>query len=149
MVHTMLLAGNYIPVRKLELQSSTILHQGIQCDVVFGSPSADCRGTGICKISGTNSFSIPTQQKECKTTKAVLVERPDKQGVTLIFFRSLLCSQLYRHHFWKGILTLHEACSLPLELSSQLEMPYRQMLPATYSVVEEAGYFRVEIDCSL
>lgn len=149
MVHTMLLAGNYIPARNLELQPLSFPHQAIHCDVVFGSPSAECRGTGICKISGTNSISILEPKKDCRTTKAVLVECPDNQGITLIFFRSLLCSQLYRHHFWKGVLTLHESCPLPTELSSQLENAYKLLLPASYSVVEESGFFKVDIDCAL
>jgi hypothetical protein len=81
----MLLASNSIPARGLRPQLPNLLNQGIQCDVVFGSPSAECRGTGICKITGTNGFSILNQKKECKKTQAVLVERPDNQGITLIF----------------------------------------------------------------
>ena len=151
MVHTMLLASNYIPVRSLDLQQSSIFptQEGIHCDVVFGSPSSDCRGTGICKISGTNSLLILHQKKACKRTQAVMVERADKQGISLIFFRSLLCSQLYRHHFWKGVLTMKEACILPQEIRDNLQIEFSQMLPGNYQVREESGYFRVDIDCIL
>lgn len=150
MVHTMLLASNHIPVRSLRLsQPANLFQQGMHCDVVFGSPSADCRGTGICKITGTNGFAPLNYKKECKETSAILVERPDSQGITLIFFRTQLCTKLYRHHFWKSVLSMKETCNLPVELQNKLQVPYQQMLPGNYAVVEESGYFRVDIDCAL
>jgi hypothetical protein len=148
MVHTMLLASNYIPVRGPEFQQiANFIHQGIRCDVVFGSPSSDCRGTGICKISGTNSLTILNQQKDCKRTQALMVENQGNQGITLLFLRPFLCTQLYRHHFRKGVLTMEEGCFLPAEIRGQMAIPYRQILPGTYQVVEEAGYFRIDLDC--
>lgn len=148
MVHTMLLASNCIPVRGPQAQNAiSIDQQVLNCDVVFGSPSADCSGTGICKITGTNGFFISDQKKECQKTKAVLLERADKQGVTLVFFRPLLCTQLFRRHFWKGVLSMDEPCLLPAEIRDQLSTRFSRMLPGKYAVVETAGYFRVDIDC--
>ena len=149
MVHTMLLASNCIPVRGPQIQNLFSLgQQGLHCDVVFGSPSADCSGTGICKITGTNGFFIHDQKKECQRTQAVLFQRADKKGLTLIFFRSLLCSKLFRHHFWKGVLKMDEPCMLPGEIRDQLETPFSKMLPGWYLVTEASGYFKVDIDCA-
>jgi hypothetical protein len=150
MLHTMLLVSNSIPVHDVQFQQiSTLYRQGIQCDVVFGSPSADCRGTGICKITGTNSFATMVQKKACQETSAIAVERTDGQGISLIFFRPLLCSQLYRRHFWKGILKMDEACPLPSQISDNMEQPFSQISAGRYQVVEENGYFRVDVDCQL
>jgi hypothetical protein len=144
----MLLASNCIPVRDKQIQTLfSLSQQAIHCDVVFGSPSADCRGTGICKITGTNGMFIQSTKKQCRETKAFLTERADKQGITLIFMRSMLCAQLFRHHFWKGILTMQEACELPVALQNQLCTPLIKLLPGKYNVVEASGFFSVDIDC--
>ncbi len=149
MVHTMLLASNCIPVRDpLTQMPFPIAQHAIRCDVVFGSPSADCQGTGICKITGTNGMHIRSWKKQCQETKAFLVERADKQGISLVFMRSLLCTKLFRHHFWKGVLSMREACPLPVEIQSQLNTRFNKMLPGQYKVVEAAGFFTVEIDCA-
>ncbi len=150
MVHTMLLAGNYIPICGPQLQTIPLQkNQSIQCDVVFGSPSAECRGTGICKITGTNGLTILNKKQECKSTQAFMVERADQQGVTFVFFRSLLCTQLYRHHFWKGFLTITEHCPLPEDLRNGFQTPFTKILPGKYAVEEVSGYLRVDIDCAV
>lgn len=149
MVHTMLLASNCIPVPSPRFPHISLCSdQGLHCDVVFGSPSADCRGTGICKITGTNGLTVLDQKKECRRTQAILVERPDHSGVSLIFFRSKLCVQLYRRHFWKGILKMDESCAIPAEMQANLRQPFQQILPGQYPVIEENGYFRVDLNCS-
>lgn len=149
MVHVLLLSSNLIPARNLRL-SSFLKPQNdssLQCDVIFGSPSADCRGTGICKITGTNAFVPLFQKRECRATSAIATKREDSNGISLFFFRSQLCTQLYRRHFWKGILKLDEPCVIPDELRDTLHLNYQQILPGRYAVCEEDGYFRVDLDC--
>lgn len=148
MLHLLLLSCNPIPTRRLQLpEATTLLDQSIHCDVIFGSPREDCRGTGICKITGTNNLIIFHQKKDCHLTQGVATNRPDNQGITLIFFRSMLCSSLYRHHFWKGILKMEEACVLPEEISKPLGLNFSRILPGEYTVTETSGYFKVEVDC--
>ena len=150
MIQVSLLASMLIPARKSASFLTSIIDQtdALQCDVVFGSPSADCRGTGICKITGTNAFSPLSLKKECRITQAMAVYQPEGQGISLYFFRSLLCTQLYRRHFWRGVLKMDESCPLPEELQGSLKTSYTQMLPGRYQVTEENGWFRVDIDCA-
>jgi hypothetical protein len=150
MVHTMLLAGNYIPVPSLRLSSIPNISQpGLQCDVVFGAPSADCRGTGICKITGTHGLSSLNHKKECRITQGFLVENPASEGISFIFFRSSLCTQLYKNHFRKGVLQMNEPCQIPDEISSQLQTPFTQINAGTYQVTEMEGYFVVQLQCQV
>ncbi|MBL7826317.1 MAG: hypothetical protein JNJ57_06775 [Saprospiraceae bacterium] len=150
MLHVSLLVSNIIPTRSLASLSTFVpgTEQTLQCDVIFGSPSADCRGTGICKITGTNAFSPITAGTACQITQAFAQPRKDQGGITLFFFRSFLCTQLYRRHFWKGILKMDEPCPLPEDIRTQLGLAFNTLLPGKYVVKEENGCFQVDIDCA-
>ncbi len=121
--------------------SSKMLH----CDVVFGSPSMDCSGTGICKITGTNAFLPLQQKKACQLTFAQVAAVPGGR-ISLYFFREFLCIHLYRQHFRKGVLVMKEACPIPSKISMGLNIAGKKLLPGNYSVVECDGYFRVDLN---
>lgn len=150
MVQVSLLASALIPAREPASVSTLITDhtEALQCDVVFGSPSADCRGTGICKITGTNASFPPSLKKECRITQAMVLSQPDSQVLTLYFYRSWLCTQLYRRHFWRGVLKMDESCPLPEALRASLNTACAEMLPGRYPVTEENGWFRVDIQCA-
>lgn len=115
------------------------------CDVVFGSPSMDCNGTGICKITGTHANRPIHLKKNCQLTMGLIAAAPEGK-VSLFFFREYLCIHLYRQHFRKGILEMKESCPLPKEISKGLNVNGRTLLPGSYTVVEVDGYFRVDVD---
>ncbi len=119
----------------------------MHCDVVFGSPSMDCNGTGICKITGTNSIRPLFLKKDCLLTKGQICAAPDGK-ISLFFFREFLCIHLYRQHFRKGVLTMKEACPLPKEISKSLNLKGKRLMPGNYAVVEMDGYFRVDLTCA-
>lgn len=146
----MLLSSDFIPARNPRLIPLTPHREAlsIQCDVIFGSPGADCRGTGICKITGTNALSPVYRKQTCRATSAIAVRREEGRGISLIFFRSQLCIHLYRRHFWKGILKLDEPCALPPELRDSLQLDFQYVMPGRYSVCESEGCFRVDVDCA-
>lgn len=114
-------------------------------DVVFGSPSMNCNGTGICKINGTNSVRRALPSKNCSTTVAQIAVMPNGK-ISLYFFRELLCIHLYRRHFHKGLLRMNEPCRIPAHLSKGLGIKAKQLLPGEYDVLECDGYFRVDVD---
>ncbi len=122
--------------------SSKMMH----CDVVFGSPSMDCNGTGICKITGTNSSRPVQLKKNCQLTFGQIAAAPNGK-VSLFFFREYLCIHLYRQHFRRGVLKMKEACPIPSEISNGLNVKGKNLLPGNYAVVECDGYFRVDLDC--
>lgn len=139
-----------IPVTPQKFPNTTPnLVKIIHCDVVFGSPSSDCRGTGICKISGTYERSrLPEAKKECRHTLGQAAVSPDGR-LSLFFFREFLCIRLYRQHFQKGVLNMQEACSIPGSISAGLSIEAKQILPGQYRILECDGYFRVDVDCAV
>ncbi len=117
------------------------------CDVVFGSPSLDCDGTGICRITGTNSFVQMNLKKDCRITFGQISAAPNGK-VSIFFFREFLCIHLYRQHFRKGVLTMKEQCPIPSGMSKALKIKGKRLLPGNYTVIEREGYFRVDVDCA-
>jgi len=105
----------------------------------------NCSGTGICKLNGNNSVRRALLKKNCHTTIAQIAAGPNGK-LSLFFFRELLCVKLYRRHFHKGVLSMHEPCPLPEELSNSLDIKATQLLPGDYEVLECDGYFRIDLD---
>lgn len=64
-----------------------------------------------------------------------------------VFLRELLCVNLFRRHFRKGVLEMPEACPIPEELGSQLGLSGNALLPGRYAISERIGCFCVEISC--
>lgn len=134
-----------MPIKPLNLPSPVAqTFKTMYCDVVFGSPSMDCNGTGICKISGTNALQSSASKNNCRTTSCVAAASQNG-NLSLYFFRELLCAQLYRKHFHKGIFTVSEPCAIPSEVRKTLGIDVKKIMPGEYAVVENDGYFRVEL----
>lgn len=129
------------------LRRNAALIKTLHCDVVFGSPSADCHGTGICKITGTNSVHRLRLKKDCQLTFGQIAAAPNGK-ISLFFFREFLCIHLYRQHFRKGVLVMKEPCALPKEISQGLGVKAGSLLSGDYKVLECEGYFRVDVDCA-
>ena len=136
-----------ITATKIFPNQTTYPSKMMHCDVVFGSPSMDCNGTGICKITGTNSIRPMHLKKSCQLTFGQIAAAPNGK-VSLFFFREFLCIQLYRQHFRKGVLTMKEQCPVPSDISKTLNIKAKNLLPGNYAVVECEGYYRVDIDCA-
>ncbi|MDO8368555.1 MAG: hypothetical protein Q7T20_17275 [Saprospiraceae bacterium] len=107
----------------------------------------NCNGTGICKINITNFGQRSPAKKSCQLTFAIASTAPNGI-ISLYFFRELLCIQLYRKHFRKGIMRMAEACPIPTDLAKGLNIKSKTMLPGNYAVEELDGYFRVDLDCA-
>ena len=116
------------------------------CDVIFGAPSAGCRGTGICRIIARedNIPGVPAQ-KNCKQTRAMFVRTQGEGSVELILFRNTLCAQIVRHHLDAGILYIPEACPLPAGMIAHLNIRGKRIQPGLYKVEERQGFFRIQI----
>jgi hypothetical protein len=120
--------------------------QLIRCDVVFGIPSQDCRGTGICKIS-SDVLALRHSNADCRRTAAFVGRGRGSDKVVLVFLRELLCTNLFRRHFRKGVFEMPEACPIPAELGSKLRLSGHFLLPGRYAISEKSGCFCVEISC--
>lgn len=120
--------------------------QLIRCDIVFGMPSQDCRGTGICKL--TSDVGAPLNLKnDCRNTVAFAGRGGEGNQVVLIFFRELLCSHLYSRQFRKGFLEMAEPCLLSADFTETLGLSGNVLLPGRYVIVEQDGCFRIAVAC--
>jgi len=135
------------PISPLILPNKTTYPSKImRCDVVFGLPSMDCSGTGICKIE-ISSFNQPLQtSKRCQLTFGLVSAGPGGK-ISIYFFREFLCIRLYRQHFRKGVLSMKEACPISSEISKGLNFQGTKILTGKYALVECNGFFRVDMNC--
>jgi hypothetical protein len=127
-----------------ELRQLTQGMQQLSCDVVFGSPSADCLGTGVCKISARTSLPSPySKSRNCQSAPGILIPIEGGIGVSLVIAREMMCIKLMRTQFRNGVLTLHEPCRLPNDVISALSLKIKIIKPGTYQLEEVDGFFRI------
>ncbi len=116
----------------------------LYCDVVFGSPAANCRGTGVCKISAHNNLSRRTQPARCRATVAALSAGENGRGATLLLVRELLCVNIVRNHLRHAQLVLNEPCPLPRNIVQKLKLTIHTLRPGIYPVKELDGNYHIE-----
>jgi hypothetical protein len=118
----------------------------LSCDVVFGSPSDDCRGTGICRISArvNHSPSPAARRQKCQSSVGLLFPIEGGYGLTMILTKAMLCTQLYRKHFRKGYLCLESPSTLPEELVDGLCLNFNELKPGIYPVTESSEFLRID-----
>ena len=118
----------------------------MSCDVVFGSPSADCMGTGVCRITARtgNSPTAIQRARSCRSTVGLLFPIEGGNGVSLILTRTLLCVRLYRLHVRHGTLTLENPCPLPKDIIQQLGLKINELSIGKYPIQEAEGFLRMD-----
>jgi len=109
-------------------------------------PSQDCRGTGICKLS-SDLYLPPNLEKNCRHTVAFAGRSAGGNTVTLLFFRELLCVDLFRRQFRNGIFDMPEPCILPRKLADFLGLDCERLLRGQYPVEVRGNCYRVDIKC--
>jgi hypothetical protein len=123
---------------------TTGMHQ-LSCDVVFGSPSADCSGTGVCKISAFATMPAKEiEQAGCLHAPGVLIRAENGASVSLLFAREMLCVKLIRTQFRNGVFILNDAFVLPTEITVALCLKFNTLLPGRYPVEENGGFYRIK-----
>jgi len=112
-----------------------------QCEVMFGSPSSNCGGNGICKIVATaQNDTAVFLRTSCSHSRAFFTTTDDGAGAVLLFRRDWLCSNLMRRHFRHGILEMPEPCPIPGGITTNLGLKINE-LPAGLHLIEEQGAF--------
>lgn len=117
----------------------------LQCEVMFGSPSSNCDGNGICKIvaRSSNNHPEPFRRISCSHAQAAFTSCDNGNGAALIFRRDWLCSKLMRGHFRHGVLEMPEPCPIPKGFVSALGLQITE-LPAGLHLIEDYGtYYRI------
>lgn len=130
----------------LQARHETDVSKQMSCDVVFGSPSADCRGTGVCRITArAGGTPTTTQHKQrCRSTMGLLFPIEGGKGLTMILTRSLLCTTLYKTHLRHGKLTLESPCQLPKDVKKALGLKFSELSPGEYPVYDSEGILRID-----
>ena len=118
--------------------------KSLRCDVVFGSPSVGCRGTGICKLNANGLRKTVESKQTCRGASALLVVPDEGKGVSLIIPRAFLCVNILRNHLKNNELCLHEPCRIPAGIVSALGLQIKYLSPGTYPVVPSEGFFRID-----
>ena len=119
----------------------------LSCDVVFGSPSADCMGTGVCRISARSTqqaAASPARKGNCQSTVGLLFTTHGGNGVSMLLTKALLCTQMYRKHLRHGTLTLESACPLPAAVVKTLGLQFRSLSTGKYPVHETDTFIRID-----
>lgn len=115
----------------------------MSCDVIFGSPSSDCRGTGVCKISAHHPGQRWERRRDCQSTIGICTGLDDGRQLSIVFFRELLCVNILRKHLMGSVLELREPCPLPDALTQFLRLKIKTLPPGQYPIEEGQGYYRV------
>lgn len=116
----------------------------MSCEVVFGSPSANCMGTGVCKISAATETPLLAQrERNCQRVPALLVPLHHGKGVSLIIAREMMCVRLLRTQFRGDKLKLTESCPIPADLTQAMSLKINSLQPGEYIIKEANGFFRI------
>jgi hypothetical protein len=127
-----------------EMRQLTKGMQQLSCDVVFGSPSANCLGTGVCKISALATLpGLSSHNRTCESVPGILFPLEGGAGVSLVIAREMLCVKLLRSQFRHGVLTLHEPCQLPQDIINALSLRITVLRPGQYPLLEANGFFSI------
>ncbi|MFN0036357.1 MAG: hypothetical protein ACKVUS_14930 [Saprospiraceae bacterium] len=120
--------------------------QQVSCDVVFGSPSANCMGTGICRISARTASSPASaeQKRDCQSTVGLMFPIEGGSGMAMVLTRALLCAQLYKAHLRHGTLRLESPCPLPEEITRTLGLKIGELTPGDYPIQSAEGFLRID-----
>lgn len=128
----------YLPLRPERGRAETLF---FQCEVMFGSPSSNCSGNGICKIVARSNQIL--ERTSCSHAKALFAPTDDGEGASIIFRREWLCANLMRRHFRHGVLEMPEPCPIPRAFVASLGLRIRE-LPAGLHLIEDYGtHFRI------
>ena len=118
----------------------------LSCDVVFGSPSADCMGTGVSRISARTGTSPQASQRKqsCRSTVALLFPVEGGNGMSMVLTRAMLCAHLYKNHLRTGVLTLESPCQLPKDIAQSLGLKFNELPVGQFPIYESAGFLRID-----
>ena len=118
--------------------------KSLTCDVVFGSPSVGCRGTGICRLNANGVRRAFELKQTCRGTSALLMPLNGGQGVSMILPRAFLCVNILRSHLKNNLLHLSEPCHIPQNIAKALGLKIKSLPSGTYPVAQSDGFFRID-----
>lgn len=111
----------------------------VEMEVVFGTPSRNCSGSGICMITSRfpDGYTIP-----CPHARAIIHFSPGEELV-FRFRKQRLCNRAVQAYFSPGFFLVEEPFSLPQRLVRQWSLPITQVSPGRYLLEEYSSEWRL------
>lgn len=136
------------PIPKKDI-SASILHAVphgvvIRCEIIFGSPSMDCRGTGICKIISTEERS--GHAGACASFPAYIAAQRDGNRLLIFFSKQQLSDAAFSRHFPENTLSMNEACPVPEFIQTGLETDISSISAGKYQLQSDGLYVFIAVD---
>lgn len=117
------------------IQEATTLR--LKAEVVFGKPSKNCLGTGICKVLPYQA----TNECGCAST-SVELRKANEHTLLMRFRREELCSKR-RRQFAEGSFLVEESVALPEFVKKELKFDAAFILSGCYAVWENDRFLSV------
>lgn len=111
----------------------------VEMEVVFGTPSKNCSGTGICMIAGRfpQGYTVP-----CPHAPAIIHCMPD-QELVFRFRKHRLSDRAVQAYFSAGFFQVEEDFALPQRLIRLWALPTDTIPPGRYLLEEYSGEWRL------
>lgn len=109
-------------------------------EVVFGTPSRNCSGTGICMIASR----LPQGQDiPCPHAPAIIHCDPSGHELVFRFRKQRLTDRVVQEYFSSSYFLVEEAFSLPQRLIRMWGLPMSSIPPGRYSLEEYSREWRL------
>ena len=112
----------------------------VEMEVVFGTPSRNCSGTGICMIASRlpQGTQIP-----CPHVLAIIHCDPAGHELVFRFRKQRLSDLVVQKYFSSSIFQVEEAFSLPQRLIRMWDLPIGSIPPGRYFLEEYSREWRL------
>jgi hypothetical protein len=112
----------------------------VEMEVVFGTPSRNCSGTGICMIASRlpQGHDIP-----CPHAPAIIHCDPSGHEIVFRFRKQRLNDRVVQEYFSSSYFLVEEAFSLPQRLVRMWGLPMSSIPPGRYSLEEYSREWRL------
>jgi len=111
----------------------------VEMEVVFGTPSQNCSGTGICMLTGR----LPKRHTITCPHAPAIVHYPPGRELIFRFRKSHLGDQILRQYFSSDTFVVEEAFRIPLQLVRSWRLPVRVVKPGDYLLEEYSQEWRL------
>ena len=118
-----------LPVREVEME------------VVFGTPSKNCEGTGVCLLTER----LPKRHIITCPHAPVIIHYPPGRELIFRFIKSHLTEAVVEQYFNTNHFLVEEAFRLPLPLVRRWRLPVRLVKPGHYLLEEYSREWRLYI----
>jgi hypothetical protein len=116
---------------------------GLPVEIIYGLPSRNCRGMGICQVKLLENANNLCQ---CKSSSLALAKVSAKGGLELWILRHSLDPLQYQARFQNLELVLEETKVLESSVCEALKIGPAALLAGKYPVQESEEYIQVLID---